>query len=174
MSGGVLGLVLPGGAGLVSDSGWLAEGLAPKDNPALTSSVPTVTTSMDVVFFLGGAVVELIALPASWRRSPGENLRSGGARSDDGGVLDTTSFLEASSWRPRRWILMMCTVAGGSCVCVGAGGFLFSFFSFCTSPFAVLSSFGGVLVTPLLINEFGSPPANIQKKKNPSFPKKTT
>ena len=128
MSGGVLGLVLPGGAGLVSDSGWLAEGLAPKDNPALTSSVPTVTTSMDVVFFLGGAVVELIALPASWRRSPGENLRSGGARSDDGGVLDTTSFLEASSWRPRRWISMVCMVAGGAWVCATPGRIFFFLF----------------------------------------------
>ena len=134
-------------------------------NPASTSSVPTVTAFLDVVFFLGGAAVELIALLASWRRSPGENLRSGSARLDDGSVLDTTSFLEASSWRPRRWIPMVCMVAGGSWVCVGAGGFLFSFFSFCTSPFAVLSSFGGVLVAPLLTNEFGSPPANIPKKK---------
>ena len=143
----------------------MAEDLAPDENPALTSSVPTVTASMDVVFFLGSAAVELIALPASWLRSPGENLRSGGARSDDGGVLDTTSFLEASSWRPRRWIPMVCTVAGGSWVCVGVGGCPFSFFSFCTGPFAVLSSFGGVLVTPLLINEFGKLCQHSKKKK---------
>lgn len=100
VAGGVLGLVLPGGVGLVSDSGWLAEGLTLDENLASTSSVPTVTAFLDVVFFLGGVAVELIALLASWRRSPGENLRSGGARSDDGSVLDTTSFLEASSWRP--------------------------------------------------------------------------
>ena len=63
---------------------------------------------------------------------------------------------------------MMCTVAGGSWVCVGAGWFLFSFFSFHTSPVAVLSSFGGVLVTPLLVNEFGSPSTNVQKKTTSS------
>ena len=92
--------------------------------------------------------MELVALPASWLRSPSKNLRSCRARSDDGGVLDTTSFLEASSGRPRRWIPMVCTVAGGSWVCVGVGGCPFSFFSFCTSPFAVLSSVGGVLLLP--------------------------
>ena len=31
VAGGVLGLVLSGGARLVSDSGWLEEGLAPDD-----------------------------------------------------------------------------------------------------------------------------------------------
>ena len=78
----------------------MVEDSALDENAALTLSMPTVTTSMDVIFFLGSIVVELVVLPTPWLGSPGENLRYGFVRSGDGDVLDITSSLEAPSWRP--------------------------------------------------------------------------
>lgn len=46
----------------------------------------------DVVSLLGGAVMELLHLLTSFLATPGENLRSGFAGSDDGVALDIVTL----------------------------------------------------------------------------------
>ena len=56
---------------VASDPGLLVEGIALDENLASTLSLPAITASTDVVFLLGGIVVEPFALPTQWREISG-------------------------------------------------------------------------------------------------------
>lgn len=75
-----------------------------------TMLVPTTSTLVSAVFLVGGVVVKLP--PADPKCSPGESLRSL-FRSDDGGVFNVVTSLEASSWSHQYLVVCLLSPALG-------------------------------------------------------------
>ena len=92
--------------GLVAVVGWVVS--SESFVPAML--VPTTSTLLSAVFLVGGGVVKLP--PVDPKCSPGESLRSL-FRSDDDGVFDVVTSLEASSWSHQDLVVCLLSLALG-------------------------------------------------------------